>query len=380
MGKRELVLVAIFVVIGVVVFQFTAPPPPPGSEGVSVGGIFNRLKREVQGTRESASAETRETLTIDADVRLVRINLPRQNDLTIIGTDRTDILVEMKVVARGYSPAEAKSAADAAKIKLERASDAVSITAVWPARTGQNSGFINQGTFTVSVPKRLQIRIEPHSGTLEMRDVASGEIMGSRGATRISNVAGHLSLVHTGGKLELENLASLKFTGRNSNGSVKRVSGVTSLDLTNGDLRFDDIVGPVDVEARNVEFVMDAAKMTKGPLRFNANNGTTRIDNLQTEARLDGRNTDIHVEVAAAAPITIYSTGEDIIVEPPPGGYTVDAVATEGQLVLEDGTLKVTGDDQQREQRASGAVRGGGPALTLRATRADVRLRKSEGK
>ena len=380
MGKRELVLIAIFVAIGVVVFQFTAPPPPPGSEGVSVGGIFNRLKREVQGSRESASSETTETLAIDGSVRLIRINLPRQNDLTIVGTDRTDILVEMKVEARGHSPAEAKSAADAAKIKLERASDAVAITSVWPARTGQNSGFINTGTFTISIPKRLQVRIEPHSGLLEMRDVAGGEIMGSRGTTRISNVAGHLSLVHTGGKLELENLASLKLSGRNSNGSVKRVSGVTSLDLTNGELRFDEVIGPVDVEARNVEFVLDADKMTKGPLRFNANNGTARIDHLRTEARLDGRNTDIHVGLSAAAPITIYSTGEDIIVEAPPGGYTVDAVATEGQLVLEDGTLKVTGEDQQREQRASGAIRGGGPALTLRATRADVRLRKPEGK
>jgi len=380
MGKRELVLIALFVAVGVVVYQFTAPPPPPGSAEVSVGGIFNRLKRQVQGSRESATADSKETLAIDAAVRLVRINLPRQNDLTIIGSDRTDILVEMRVIARGYSAAEARSAADAARIKLERASDAVAITSVWPSRTGQNAGFINQGTITVSIPRRLQVRLEPHSGVLEMRDMAGGEIMGSRGTTRISNVTGHLSLVHTGGKLELENLASLKLIGRNSNGSVKKVAGVTSLDLTNGELRFDEIAGPVDVEARNVEFVFDAAKMAKGPFRLNATNGSTRVDNLRTEARIDGRNSEITVGIGAAAPITIYSTGDDIIVTPPVAGYTVDAVATEGQLVLDDGELKVTGEDQQREQRASGAVRGGGASLTLRGTRADVRLRKAEGK
>jgi hypothetical protein len=380
MGKRELVLIALFAAIGIVVYQFTAPPPPPGSEEVSVGGIFNRLKRQIHGAQESVSADSKETLAIDGEIRLVRINLPRQNDLTIIGTDREDILVEMHVVARGYTQAEAKGAADMAKIKLERVSDAVAITAAWPMRTSQNPGFINQGTFTVSLPKRLQVRIEPHSGALELRDVAGGEIMGSRGATRISNVTGHLALVHTGGKLELENLASLKFTGRNSVGSIRKVSGVTSLDLTNGELKFDDVTGPVDVEARNVEFSFDAAKMAKGPFRFNANNGTARIDNLRTEARIDGRNTDINIGLAAAAPITVYSTGEDIIVTAPPGGYTIDAVATEGQLVLDDGPLKIEGEDKQREQRASGAVRGGGASLTLRATRGDIRLRKPESK
>src|SRR6187401_1900751 len=132
MGKRELVLIALFATIGIVVYQFTAPPPPPGSEEVSVGGIFNRLKRQIHGTRESASADSKETLAIDGGVRLVRINLPRQNDLTVIGTDREDILVEMQVVARGYTQAEAKGTADAAKIKLERASDAVAISALWP--------------------------------------------------------------------------------------------------------------------------------------------------------------------------------------------------------------------------------------------------------
>jgi len=45
MGKRELVLVVGFVLLGVVVYQFTAPPPPPGSEGFSVGGLIRHIRR-----------------------------------------------------------------------------------------------------------------------------------------------------------------------------------------------------------------------------------------------------------------------------------------------------------------------------------------------
>lgn len=377
MGKRELVLIALFAVVGVLVYQFTADPPPPGSEGVSVGGIFNRLKREVQGARESATADVKESIAVEAGDRLIRVNLPRQNDLTIVGSDRTDVLVEMHVTSRGFDAAEAKTAAEAAKIQLERAGDAVVVGAVWPARTNGRAGFINQGSFTISVPKRMQVRIEPHSGLLDISHVAGGEIMGSRGETRISHVAGHLSLVHSGGKLALEALTTLKFTGRNSNGTVKSVAGAASLDVNNGELRLENITGPLDVESRNAEFVLDAAKMTKGPFRFNATNGSARVDGLRVESRLDGRNTEITLAMAAAVPVTIYSTGEDIIVNAPPGGYTLDAVATEGQLVLDDGTLKPAGEG---EQRVTGAIRGGGATLTLRATRGDIRLRKPEGK
>src|SRR3954453_12611981 len=86
MGKRELVLIALFAAIGVVVYQFTAPPPPPGSDGVSVGGIFQKLKRGVHGSREEATADFRQSLAVDATVRLIRINFPRATDVTITGS------------------------------------------------------------------------------------------------------------------------------------------------------------------------------------------------------------------------------------------------------------------------------------------------------
>jgi hypothetical protein len=114
MGKRELVLIALFAAIGIVVYQFTAPPPPPGSDGVSVGGIFRKLKRGVHGSREEASADFRQSLPVDAAVRLVRINFPRATDVTITGSDATDISVEMHVIARGFDQPEANADADAA--------------------------------------------------------------------------------------------------------------------------------------------------------------------------------------------------------------------------------------------------------------------------
>ena len=39
MGKRELLLVVGFVIVGVVVYQVTAPPPAPGERGFSLGAV-----------------------------------------------------------------------------------------------------------------------------------------------------------------------------------------------------------------------------------------------------------------------------------------------------------------------------------------------------
>ena len=380
MGKRELVLIALFAAVGIVVYQFTAPPPPPGSEGVSVGGIFQKLRREMQGARESATAESRETLAVDSAVRLVRVSFPQRNDITITGSDRNDIAVEMKVTARGYDQAEAKAAADAARIKLERTGEAIAVTASGGPidRRGGRGGYVNQGTVTILVPRRLSVRMEPHIGQLFVSDVAGLEVIGSRGETRVTNIAGSVTLNQTGSRLELDTASSVKLTTRNVSGTIKHISGALTMEGIGGDeLRLEDIAGPVAVEARNLDLSIDAAKMVKPPFRFNGTGGQLRVENLRTESRVDGRDTEIEIALAAPAPVTIYNTGENIVVTAPPGGYALDAVATEGRLTLEDGNFKPAGEG---EQRVTGAVRGGGPTLTLRATRGEIRVRKPEGK
>ena len=83
MGKRELVLIAVFVVLGIGVYQLTAPPPPAGSEGISFSGIFRNMKREIQGSRESATADSQQTVPVDAALRELRVNVARNSDITL---------------------------------------------------------------------------------------------------------------------------------------------------------------------------------------------------------------------------------------------------------------------------------------------------------
>lgn len=382
MGKRELVLISLFVVIGIVVYQFTAPPVPPGSDGVSFGGIVGKLKREIQGSRETATASVKQATPVDVGTRLVRINFQQNNDLTLTGTDRQEISVEMTVTARGVNQAEAKAAADAAQIKIERVGDSMAISLVLPSMRNRNrgqEGFISQATIAVALPRRLLVRVEPHVGKLFLTDVAGVEVMGSRGETRIKGSTGHVILSHTGGPLEIDNVPSLKLTARNSRGSIKRVAGTVSVEGTGGELELAEIVGPLDVESRNSEWRIDAAKTRTAPLRFNGTGGRLRLEGLRTEARLDGRNLEMDIGVGAAAPITIYNTGEDITITPPASGYTLDAVATEGKITSVDSNITATPGDGP-DARAGAPIRGGGPLLTLRVTRGRIDIRKAATK
>lgn len=373
MGKRELVLISVFVLLGIGVYQLTAPPPAPGSEGVSVSSIFRHLKRGIHGSRESATADSTQTVACDPTVRELRVNLPRSSDLTVTGEDREDVLAEFHATARGFDQAEAKAAANATVLKAEKVGDAIVVTLdSSAARSLPRNGGMGQMTIVLKVPRRLTLRIEPHIGPLTASNLAAADIMGSRGDTRIRKFAGRVALTHSGGELEIDDVAALKLNARNSRGSVKQVAGPTAVDANGGNLTITDIVGPLEIESRNSDLKLDGLKLLKVPLRINANGGELRVIGLRSEARIDGRNTTIEVVMAAPAPVTIYNVGA-LRVTPPPGGYTLDASASEGRITIDDGDITPS---EGPDARATGAVRGGGPTITLRSTRGTITIGK----
>ncbi len=252
MGKRELVLIAVFVVLGIGLYEFTAPPPPPGSEGVSLSGIFRNIRRTVHGSRDSASADSAQTAPVDASVKELRVNFARWNDMTVAGEDRTDVAAEMHATARGFNPTEAKAAAEAFRLRLERVGDALVVSLDnSPAQAQPRNSNIAQLSIVLKVPKRLTLRMEPHTGRLIAGKLAGADITGSRGETRIIGFTGRVALTHSGGSLEIEDVPSLKLNARNSHGTVKHVNGPMAVDSMGGDLTVSDVVGPLEIESRN---------------------------------------------------------------------------------------------------------------------------------
>jgi hypothetical protein len=165
----------------------------------------------------------------------------------------------------------------------------------------------------------------------------------------------------------------LRLSAAGAGGDIERIAGDASIELTGSHVTIAGVMGPLDLRSRGSDVTIKAPSDGASPLRLDTQSGSLDIQGLHTECRIDGHNTEMHVAMLRAAPLTIYNTSDDMTVTAPPGGYTLDAVATDGGLTIEDGALKPTGDD--RERSASGAVRGGGPSLTLRATDGHISVR-----
>jgi len=367
MGKRELVLIALFVIVGAVVYQVTAPPLAPGQEGFSLGRVIQNVRRGIQGRRARATVESARTEPLATEITELRVNL-RAADLTVTGEDRPDAAFTLSVSSNGTDEEDAKRLAGMTTMKIERSGSGLVVGIVFP-RDG-----LQQAKLAIRLPKRLALRVESKSGRLDVSDVAGLTVKGNRGDCTVKNIAGEADLVQRGGALQLSGAGTLRLNAINAESVVAGVSGVVSVDANGGQVQLSSIGGPLDVKSRNTEVRLRGVAELKAPLRVDMQGGELDIEGLRTEARIDGRNTDMRVLQEKAAPLTVYNNGDDVVVGLPPGGYTLDAIATDGSLNSDDSTVKVTGDD--REKRAMGTIRGGGPALTIRATRGRIDLRK----
>jgi len=117
-----------------------------------------------------------------------------------------------------------------------------------------------------------------------------------------------------------------------------------------------EIVGPIEVEARNTDIKIDDIKGLKAPLRINSTSVEIVVRGLRAEARLDGRNSVLEVTPGGAG------AGDDL----QPRRYPRDRPARrlharrgsppKDTSPPDDGDLKAP---EGGEQHITGAVRGG---------------------
>jgi hypothetical protein len=376
MGKRELLLIIAFVIVGAVVYQATAPPPDPNERGFSIGKIIDHVRREVRGNRASIETVSNTTLPVDDEVTELRVS-EYVSEVHITGEDRRDIDSSLEVHSRAYDEKEARLYAERTTLKVDRAGATLALSIRYPHEGRQ------QATLALRVPDRLRIRMEARPGKLTISNVAAVEAVNAGGNTSIKQVDGRVTVSNRGGEIEILDAGSLKITSRGSEVTIAGIRGDTSIVMDQGgELKASRLGGPLDVEARHAELALEDLESTKGPIRVTATDGAVRLKGVKVDTRVDARNCELEIVMDAAAPVAIYADGEQVSLTPPPSGYRLDAVVREGRIapdaLLEELGLQHASQDDGRESRVSGDVNGGGPTITIRATRSDVTLRSRD--
>ena len=364
MGKRELLLIVAFVIVGAVVYQVTAPPPAPGERSFSLGRVIESIRREVRGNRASAEKTTTSTHPVDTGVTELRAT--GRFEITVTGEDRADIAADLQVHSNGYDEAEAHKLAGETVLKMERAGSRLTASVSFPEPGSQRA------KLRLKIPSRLLVTLES-GARLNVSNVAGVEL-NSRGDIEIRNVAGRVTGTHRGGTIAIMDCGSIKATTVNSDVQLERIKNEVSLNTRGGDMKGSELAGPIDIDSTGTDVVLEKLEKTAGLVRIHAVQGSVTVKGLRTEGRIDVREADVDVVVDRAAPLAIYSEGGDSVdVTPPDGGYQLDAVAMNADVTVAGDAVRVVKTGE--EHRATGAVKGGGPTITIRTGRGSITVR-----
>jgi hypothetical protein len=367
MGKRELLLIAAFVIAGAIVYQVTAPAPAAGERSFSPGQMFEDLRRHIRGNQASADVTTTRTYPVEAGVEELFLG-ERPPEITIVGESRKDISAELRVHSNGFDDAEAQALAKETHLIVERNGVRMVAKMFYPEAGRQSA------TLMLRVPARLQIKVNPTSAPTKISGVWSVELTNSRGDTVVNQIAGRVSGTYRGGELRIADAGSVKLSTNGTELRLDRVRGEASVTMRGGELRGNDIVGPLELEGDGADIELDKLDKATGVMRIKATGGSVAVKGLRTEARMDVRGAEMDIVMEHAAPLAIYAEGgESIDVTPPPDGYELDAVASNGSITLPADTLEVTANGEER--RATGAINGGGPTITLRSAHGSITVR-----
>jgi hypothetical protein len=372
MGKRELLLIVGYVVVGTMVYFVTAPEAAPGENGFSLSRILDHVRREIRGNPGSAEVTTTSTVPLKRSITELRFDDPRTANITVVGEDRADVSCELLAWSNGADEAEARKYASETKLKFTDAGATLAIGIDYPQPAAQRA------TLKVRVPAGLAVRVQPSRGKLELTDLAAVEVVEARGQVTVRRISTRLVITHRGGPLLLESIASLKLNSRGSNITIKDLRGQASLQVQAGELRGSFLAGPTEVDSNGTRIAIEGFAPGQKPLRLTTVGGSVTLVGVASDVRVDARDTRIEVGIDKPAPIAIYTEGDDpLTVSLPAKGYEIEAVAIDSRIAAADGLPPVK--TSENEQRVSGRVGGGGPTITLRASRAEMTLEVNDG-
>jgi len=361
MGKRELGLILGFIVVGMIVWQVTAPEAE--GPGFSVKGWLSDVRREMRPRNASAEAVTHPAIPIDGSIRELRLTLSAGGDVTITAEDRDDIGTELRVVSDGVDEAEAKKLAGETGLKVSRFADSVVVGWEFPDPGRQVPAL------TLRVPKRLRIQLEGR-GSAEVTGVDAVTLARQAGELKLTGIR-TLIKGESRGTVNIDGAGAVDLSIANNETALKGVTGEVKLNVRSGEVVMEQSAGRVEITGTDVRVRM---KGVSGDLRVEVVEGDIELTDVAAAIDLDLRDAPATVDWlrAAEAKIEVRDGRLDLTLPRDAGSYSLDARASGGELRAPDTLQKTTeGTDVSVAKTAGPAapaifVRGVGTTITIR--------------
>ena len=335
MGKRELIILAAFALVGMVAYQLTAPPPKEGQRRFTLSTLLSHLRDTNRGN--SVSASTSQTGAFPATRTLRSVRLSSAPEVTVIGEDRADVTYSMTVEAMGPDKATAEARASGTTVKPDDLGDVLALVMTGPT-TGR--GAIK---LMVKVPRGLAIRIDGARRT-RVSGVAEVFLDNLTGETTVSSVAGGLSGTHRNGPLTVSDVGSLSLTLVGSKAVLSKVRGASKVIARNGgQLRVEAPSGPVDVEMNVTSVTVTEPSALVSVTGTGNDESTLAIDRPSADVKVDVKRVRVSMLLTAPVPATILTTTHPLRLTLADGvPVTVDAAAVRGSISASDFNLVAT--------------------------------------
>ena len=365
MGKRELLIIVAFVVVGALAFQLTAPPATSTSSW-SLGDFFKSARREMRGNPGRGTFAHKATLPAPATLREVRL-IGVSGTVQVLGEDRDTIDYEFTVESNGPDDAGAAALAKETRLDRDDLGDAIILRARYPEPGSQTA------TVILKVPARLGVRVESGRG-ITISNVAAAHLEGNRGNVSATSIKGAVTGIHQDGDFTVTGAQSVKLRLLRAQGVIAKVADGLLLDVRDGDCKISDSAGALEVDETRAEI---SITQHRGTITVRGTDGRVTIDRPTTDTRVDTRRAEVEMVMDRAVTATILTTDEPVrLLLAGTPAFILDAAATVADIQATDFGLtpEITAPDARLSHTFG---RGSNVRVTLRNTRGDIIIRKN---
>ncbi|WP_239488767.1 DUF4097 domain-containing protein [Luteitalea sp. TBR-22] len=357
----------VFVLLGVGVYQVTAPAAPADAPGFSLGRLMDMAKAQFHGPQARRTVARTATLVPGAEVAVLDLTgVP--GPVVVEGTDRPDILVRLDATLGGLDAEDLDKQEKALTIALESAGPEARV------RFGHDvRGRRLRLELRIDVPRRLKVRLGDTRMSAEVRGVAGLDLKDYAGDLRVEGLTGPVTGRYESGRAEFGDGTVLQLKTESGRVRLERPASVT-LDSERTGIDIIDAAGPITIKE---DYARMDIRGTGGPVRITGDGGTIALRQLAHALAIDATRLTVDAEIDTPVPVTIAVKDDDVDVTlPRTGGVNLEVAVTDGDLRVPDGlTPTVAGT----KQSVTTAVNGGGPLVKLTLERGTMRVRGRSG-